>query len=50
MSHEDNVISVDANVDTTTSMEPVAIHNVADTPSVVVPKPKKLKVGPLAEV
>ena len=43
MSHEENLLSIDANVDTTTPMEPLDTGHVEDAPIIAVPKPKKLK-------
>ena len=49
MSHEENLLSIDANVDTTTAMEPLDNGHVENAPIVAVPKPKKSKRGLLAE-
>ena len=43
MSHEETMLSIDANVDTTTAMEPLDTGHVEDAPMVAVPKPKKSK-------
>jgi len=43
MSHEENFLSLDANVDTTTAVESLDTDNVEDAPIVAVHKPKKSK-------
>jgi len=43
MSHLEIFLSTDANVDTTTSMEPLDTGNVEDAPIVAMNKPKKSK-------
>ena len=43
MSHEETLLSIDANVDTTTAMEPLDTGHVEDASIVAVPKPKKSK-------
>jgi len=43
MSHEENLRRIDANVDTTTVMEPLYTGHVEDAPIITVPQPKKSK-------
>ena len=43
MSHEENFLRKDANVDTTTAKEPLNTGHVEDAPFVAVPKPNKSK-------